>query len=336
MVRIGVIGAGFMGSMHTQCYALLPGVKLVGIADCRKEKAVELADKFGCIAYENAGNLLKNSEVDAVDICLPTFLHKKWVIKAAKAGKHVLCEKPIALTVKDADKMVEAADKQGVIFMVAQVIRFWPEYVRLKEIYQKGELGRLVSLHLTRLSPTPTWGWENWLGTSQKSGGALIDLHIHDTDYLQYLLGQPKSLYSVGRKVDEGYWHIMTSFKYPEMVVTAEGGWDFVDTFPFRMAFVANFEKGVVEYNSMYTKPFAIYTPGKSEFPQLAPDSPHPSEGGGNISALGGYYNEIKYFVECVEKREKPAVVTPEEARNSLGIALKEFKSAEKGKEIRL
>ena len=337
MVKVGVIGAGFMGAMHSQCYSLIPGAKLVGIADIRKDKGTELAHKFGNAAfYEKAEDLLKNPEIDAVDICLPTYLHPEWVIKAAAAGKSVICEKPIALTVEDADRMVEAAEKHKVIFMVAQVIRFWPEYIRLKEIYDRGELGKLISLRLVRLSPLPTWGWENWLGDAQKSGSALVDLHVHDTDYLLYLCGKPKSLYTCGRKTGGGYCHVMTSFKYPNFIVTAEGGWDFVDTFPFRMAFTANFEKGTVEYNSMTAvNPFGVYTEGKSDFPVLAQENIH-AEGGGNVSALGGYYNETKYFIECVERGKKPAIVTPEAARDSLALVLKEFQSAESGKEISL
>jgi len=337
MVKVGVIGAGFMGAMHSQCYSLIPGAKLVGIADIRKDKGTELAHKFGNAAfYEKAEDLLKNPEVDAVDICLPTYLHPEWVVKAAAAGKSVICEKPIALTVEDADRMVEAAEKHKVIFMVAQVIRFWPEYVRLKEIYDRGELGKLISLHLVRLSPTPTWSWDNWLMNSRKSGSALVDLHVHDTDYALYLCGKPKDLYSCGRKVEGGYCHILTSFKYSNFIVTAEGGWDFVDTFPFRMAFTANFEKGTVEYNSMTAvNPFGVYTEGKSDFPILAQENLQ-AEGGGNVSALGGYYNETKYFIECVERGKKPAIVTPEAARDSLSIVLKEFQSAESGKEIKL
>ena len=337
MVKVGVIGAGFMGAMHSQCYSLISGAKLVGIADIRKDKGIELAHKFGnAVFYDNAEELLKNPEVDAVDICLPTYLHPEWVIKAAAVGKSVICEKPIALKVEDADRMVEAADKHKVIFMVAQVIRFWPEYMRLKEIYDRKELGGLISLHFTRLSPLPTWGWENWLGDARKSGSALVDLHVHDTDYLLYLCGKPTSLYSCGRKVEGGYCHVLTSFKYPDFIVTAEGGWDFVNTFPFRMAFTANFEKGAVEYNSLAAvNPFGVYTKGKSEFPKLVKETIQ-AEGGGNVSSLGGYYNETKYFVECVEKGKRPTIVTPEAARDSLALVLKEYQSAESGKEIKL
>ncbi len=334
MARVGVVGAGFMGTMHSQVYSLLPDAKLVGVADIRKDKAEELAHRFNCSAYSDPEELLKIPEVDAIDICLPTFLHAEWMIKAAQAGKDVICEKPIALKIKDAERMVKTAEKHKVIFMVAQTIRFWPEYVRLKEIYDKKELGQLVSLHLTRLSPLPVWGWENWIIDVRKSGSALFDLHIHDADYLLFLLGKPESVYTWGRKVAGGYYHVLTSYQYPKLMVTAEGGWDFPDTFPFRMSFVANFEKGTVEYNSLSPKPFAIYTAGKSEFPQLEVVVPQGVAAGGNISTLVGYYQELKYFVDCVRDRREPTVVTPEDAKNSLALVYKELESAEKGKEI--
>ena len=349
MVKIGVIGAGFMGAMHSQCYALLPGAELTGIADIRKEKAEELAKKFNAVAYKDAEELLK-SDVDAVDICLPTYIHREWVVKAANFGKNVLCEKPIALSLEDADEMVNSAHKNDIIFMVAQVIRFWPEYIRLKEIKDSGELGKLLSLSLSRLSPLPTWGWENWLQFPEKSGSALFDLHIHDTDYLLYLLGKPKAVFSSGTKVnggesypvdrilssgwDGGYSRIFSFFEYPDCPVSVEGGWDFVDVFPFRMAYVARFEKGVVEYNTGYSKPFAIYTQGKAEYPKLGEDIPKVTDTSGNISELGGYYSEIKYFVECVEGKKKPTIVTPEDARESLALVFKELESAEKGEKI--
>jgi len=335
MVKIGVIGAGFMGSMHSQCYSLIPEVKLIGIADIRKEKAKELSEKFNCLTYNDAEKLLKNPEVDAVDICLPTFMHKEWVIKAADAGKDILCEKPIALNLSEADEMVKTTQKAKVIFMVAQVIRFWPEYIKLKEILDKRELGKLSSLTLFRLSPTPTWGWKNWLTDPEKSGSALIDLHIHDTDYILHLLGKPTSIFSSGIKIKGGYSHIFTTFKYPEGVtIFTEGGWDFINNFPFTMAFTALFEKGIVEFNTRYEKPFVIYKEGKIDYPILGEDIPRVTDSSGNISELGGYYNEIKYFVECVRKKKKPEIVTPEDARDSLDLVLKEMQSADKGEKI--
>ncbi|PIZ15365.1 hypothetical protein COY51_05470 [Candidatus Desantisbacteria bacterium CG_4_10_14_0_8_um_filter_39_17] len=334
MVKVGIIGAGFMGGMHSQCYKVLENAKLVAIADSQLNKAQELANKYGAKAYGSADDLLADKEIQAVDICLPTFMHKEYVIKVAQAKKHVLCEKPIALTLKDADEMIAAAAKDKVKFMIAQVIRFWPEYVKLKEIVDSKQLGKIISLTCCRLSPTPTWAWQNWLGDAQKSGGALVDLHIHDVDYLYYLLGRPTSLFAQGRKVGEGYNHIWCTFKFKDGVTGfAEGGWDLAAQFPFTATFTAVFEKGVVEFDCRREKSLAIYTSEKTEYPRI--ESMTAEDVGGNVATLGGYFEEIKYFVNCVDANQEPTVVTSRDARNSLEIILLEIKSAMAGKVIK-
>ncbi|MEA3485508.1 MAG: Gfo/Idh/MocA family oxidoreductase, partial [Candidatus Aerophobetes bacterium] len=219
MVKVAILGAGFMGSMHAECYNNLSNAKLSAIADTDLARAEKLAKKYGVKAYSKPEELFKEKDIEIMDICLPTFLHKEYVIKAAQARKNILCEKPIALKVEDAEEMIEAANKVGVKFMVAQVIRFWPEYIKLKEIFDKGSLGEIVSISCTRLSPTPTWAWNSWLLDSEKSGGALLDLHIHDTDFLLYLLGKPISLLSLVPKSSLKYAHVFTPFLFPNNVV---------------------------------------------------------------------------------------------------------------------
>jgi len=134
MVKVGIVGAGFMGSMHANVYNLLPDSKIAGIADIRGEKAKSLAAKFKTIPYYDPQQMIEKQDITVIDICLPTFLHKEYVIKAAEMGKDVLCEKPIALTVEDANEMITACKKNRVRFMVAHVIRFWDEYRFLKEV----------------------------------------------------------------------------------------------------------------------------------------------------------------------------------------------------------
>jgi len=308
MIRVAIVGAGFMGKMHAEVYRNLNKAKLIAIADSDLEKAQLLADKHKATAYSSLGELINREDVDAVDICLPTFLHKECVIKAARLGKDILCEKPIALTLKDAEEMLQVAKKARVKLMIAQVIRFWQEYVILKKIHQSGELGRLLSITLTRLASTPTYAWDNWLIDAKRSGGALLDLHIHDTDYLLYILGKPVSLAS---RVSPGrlkYAHIFTTFTFPDEVIAfSEGGWDMPDNFPFLMAYTALFEKGAVEFNLRNEKTLAIYRSGKKiEYPTVKPELKTKANGGGNIADLGGYFSEIKYFIDCLENNEYP------------------------------
>lgn len=338
MIKVAIIGAGFMGKMHAEVYQNLNKAKLTAIVDSDLEKARLLADKYKATAYSSLGELINQEDIDAIDICLPTFLHKEYVVEAARLGKDILCEKPITLTLKDAEEMIQAVKEAKVKLMVAQVIRFWPEYVELKRIHQSGELGRLLSITLTRLSPTPTWAWDNWLADAERSGGALLDLHIHDTDYLLYLLGKPLSLAS---RVSPGrlkYAHVFTTFTFPNKVIAfTEGGWDMPDNFPFTMAYTALFEKGAVEFNSRHEKTLAIYRPGKKvEYPTARPELETTVSGGGNIADLGGYFSEIKYFIDCLENNEETTEASAQSARDSLEIALSEMKSADSGKIIEI
>jgi len=338
MIKVAIIGAGFMGRMHAEVYGNLSKAKLIAIADSDLEKAQLLADKHKANAYSSLGELTNQEDIGAVDICLPTFLHKECVIKAARLGKDILCEKPIALTLKDAEEMLQVAKKARVRLMIAQVIRFWREYVILKKIYQTGELGRLFSITLTRLASTPTYSWDNWLTDVKRSGGALLDLHIHDTDYLLYLLGKPLSLVS---RVSPGrlkYAHVFTTFIFPHNVIAfSEGGWDMPDNFPFTMAYTALFEKGAVEFNSRNEKTLAIYRLGKEiEYPTVEPELKAKANGGGNITDLGGYFSEIKYFIDCLENNEQPGKASAQSAKDSLEIVLSEMKSADSGKIIEI
>ncbi len=339
MVNVAILGAGFMGKVHAECYSNLSKAKLVAVADIDQKKADELAKKYNACSISQPNKVIEDENIHLIDICLPTFLHKEYAIKAAQAGKHILCEKPIALRLEDADEMIKEAKKAGVKFMVAQVIRFWPEYVKLKQIYQEGTLGKLLSLSLTRLGLLPTWSWNKWMLDPEKSGGAILDLHIHDTDYLLYLLGKPISLFSQGIKTKIGYGHIFTTFTFPEGIVAfVEGGWDIVaDEFPFTMTYRAIFEKGVIEFNNRKEMTLSVYSKGKKvEHPSLQ-DKLFPLKNfGGNISDIVAYFLEIKYFVECIENDTSPILADATSARDSLEVLLLERKSAEEGKVVEL
>ncbi len=337
MVRVGIIGAGFMGSMHGTVYSQLPDVKIVGIADIRGDKAKSLATKFKTIAYFDPDQLIKKEDVTLIDVCLPTFLHKEYVIKAAEAGKDVICEKPIALTVEDADEMIKVCEKNRVRFAVAQVIRFWSEYKYLKDIYDSGKYGNLITITMRRVSPIPTWGWQDWLLDQEKSGGALIDLHIHDTDFLLYLVKErPKKIYSKIAKRNGLDAHVFTIFTFKNgMIAEVEGCFDFPPNFPFEMSFTAKFEKATIDFNSNKSPSLVCYElSGKIDKPIFQKIKANGVEG--NIEDLGGYFFELRYFIDHIIHNKPFQIVTPQDARNSLEIVLKEKESALKGIEVEM
>ena len=310
---------------------------MVAIADVNKDKlkgdwasiagniddpSTKSVDLTGIKTYAKAEDLIKDPEVDLVDITLPTYLHADYAIKALKAGKHVLCEKPIALTMAQAERMVAAAKKAKGLFMVAHCIRFWPEYEVTKKMIDKKTYGPVYSATFRRVSPTPVWGWRNWLQKHKLSGGALIDLHIHDIDFVNHLFGRPQSVTAVGMsKTSGGVDHIVADYTFlrKNLQVTAEGGWAFPPTFPFSMAFTIVCEKATIEYSSAASPSLTVYTAtGRTLTPKVA--------------AGDGYSREINYFLDCIRKGEKPTRVTLEDARDALKVAWAEMKAVRTGR----
>jgi len=335
MIKIGIIGCGFMGKVHANCYRALQDVKVIGVSDIRQDRAKEIANLTGARVFTDADELINNKEIDAISILLPTHLHKELVIKTAQAKKHIFCEKPFALTVKDAEEMIKEAKKAKIKLMIGMVLRFWPEYIEFKRIVDSKIYGRLATLTCTRIGSHPMYSWGRWYSDPKRSGGAALDLHIHDTDYIYYLLGKPKSVYSLRKRTNKNLEYIYTNYKYKDTVVNAEGGW-VEQSFGFIQAIRGVFEDGtVLEYNSK-NQPLIIYRRDKAELVNISKPKVDCIDTGGNISERGGYYNEIKYWIECLQNNKYPERVTPEDAKESLEIVLKEIKSAEIGKEILL
>jgi len=238
----------------------------------------------------------------------------------------VLCEKPIALTLAEAGRMVAAAEKAKGKFMVAHCIRFWPEYEVAKKLVDEGALGKVYSASFRRVSPTPTWGWRNWLQNSKLSGGALIDLHIHDLDYINWMFGMPGAISSSGiTKTSGGVDHIVTNFYYPDrnLQVTAEGGWAFHPAFPFSMSFTLVMEQATLDYHSAATPALRLYLKdGSIQKPRVPKGD--------------GYSREIEYFLDCIRKDQAPRTVTALDAQQALMLALAEQRAVRSRKLVKV
>jgi predicted dehydrogenase len=310
-----------MGKMHGNVYKLLPNAELVACCDATPSRGEAYGKEFGIPTYADLEEMLSKHDIDIVDICLPTFLHKDFTVRAAKAGKHVFCEKPMAMSLDEADAMTAACKTAGVTLMLGHCIRFWPEYALLKQIVDDKRYGKLISLNLTRLGEFPFWSADNWLADETKSGGGVLDMHIHDTDFALYLLGWPEKIYSTGNVDSRGPSYAFTTLQYPGAVVHLEGGWNLPSQTPFRMTFRAVFENGAA---FMDGGPMTLYSNGKE--PEVPEFETIAAEGGGNISSLGGYFLELKYFVEKVSAGQAVEIVTPESSRESLKLVLEEIK----------
>ncbi len=320
MLKVGLIGCGFMGSMHANCYNNIPDAKVVAVADLRREKAEELAKISGADIYETGKELIEKADVDVIDICLPTYLHAEHALLAMDKVKYVFVEKPVTLTLDEGNALIEKAAATGAQVQVGQVIRFWDEYVELAKIVSSGKYGKIVNANFRRISPLPTWGWESWLLDISKSGGAGQDLHIHDVDYVLSILGEPKKFYSV-KTPNNGY--VNTVMQYDDCVVGVEGTWDLPENHPFQATFRVVFEKAVIENAD---GKFMCYTDaGAEEIKIEKVEVKGDGYKGGNVSDLGGYYNELVYFCQKANAGQSIEKATVKDAVASLEFLLREL-----------
>ena len=308
MIKIGIIGLGFMGETHVAAYRQLQSVldfKVTAVADTNREKAEKTAKLLDAKAYDSHQELIDQADINTADICLPTFLHYEFASKAISKGFNVFVEKPLCLNSKEAYSLTKLAEEKKVFAQVGQCIRFWTEYEYLKSLIDDGVYGKVKHLKLRRLSPRPSWGWNNWLLDEQLSGGAALDLQIHDADYALYLFGQPEKITSFANHTGEKYSSIVSELKYKDFTVMTEGSWDYPSSFPFEMSYIAAFEKATVIFSSLHGLQVCPEG-GKSFCPELKKECSAQNDAGGNISDLGGYYNELYYFIDCINKGVQP------------------------------
>jgi predicted dehydrogenase len=340
MQRVIIVGFGFMGGVHAQAYARIPGAKLVAIVDALPERAREQAAKISVEVpiFATLAEALAEVEADAVDICLPTDLHLEAITAAVTAKKHVFCEKPLAGSLDHARRIRAVVKKSKSRFMVGHCLRFWPEYQAFERFVREKRAGKLLSLTMQRRSARPTHSAGDWINKPKRSLGAALDMHIHDVDYLVHLLGTPKAVFATATRDFAGYSHIFTSYVYKGVCVQAEGGWNYPAPWGFQMAFQAVFENGTVEFDSSWqqTIRFSIGGDKAQPLPFDVPGAGESTSGSGNISSLGGYYNELAYFIDCLESGTKPKISTLEQAAESLRVVLAEHKSAEAGRVVTL
>jgi predicted dehydrogenase len=339
MVGVGLVGVGFMGGMHFRQYEQLTDrAKLVAICDTEPDRRAgdwskvggnigdpqaNKRDLKGVAQYEDYKQLIADPNVQLVDICVPTYMHCEIASAALKAGKHVLSEKPMALTVEECDGMLALAAESSGKFMIGQCVRFWPECAWLKDAIDDKRYGALKTLHLRRQASTPDYSLNDWLLDPTLSGGAILDLHVHDTDYALFLLGKPKAVTAQAyQRVPGSYDRVHALWHYnPELIVQIEGAWDLPSGFGFNMGFTAVFEDAAAIMDMNTGKPLTVFKKdGSTETPQV----------GGN----DGYFNEIVYFLDCIEKGQSPQVSTPAESREAVALALAEKESAKIGQTV--
>lgn len=332
-MKVAIVGAGGMGRQHLEVYKLMKDVEVVAIVDPDAENVKGKINNDSIAIYTSLDELLAREKINVVDICAPTYLHSKLAIKAMEQGIHVLCEKPISLTVDEASEMIRNAEINQVQFMVAQVIRFWPEYQYLKQVFDDQTYGALLQLQMSRISPAPNWSWNNWMLNREKSGGCPLDLHIHDTDFILHLLGKPLSINSI-ESIEEGVMeYISTHYEYDDLMVQADSGF-YTAPIPFTMTYNAVFEGATLQYKDYK---LTIYELNKDPIVVDVTQSPGETlEEKKAIQAVHGYYNEIRYFLDCVIENKQPLICSPESSKESLEMVYTELESAAEKKTTKI
>lgn len=329
-MRIGILGSGFMGATHARAYAKIPGVEVVAVSSLNRDKAEKLAAEVGARAVSDNRAIIEDTSIVAISNTLPTHLHAATTIAALEKGKHVLLEKPFALLAEETDDMVASARAAKRILMVAHVVRFWGEYVTLVEFVRSGKIGRPISAVATRLSQLPAWS--DWFLNPAWSGGAVLDLAVHDFDALNWLFGQPKSVYARGRELKPQLWNdIHAIVDYGDVNGVVDGSEFMPAGYPFTAALKVLCEGGVIEFlfraggvslEMGGGSSLIVHEAGKSY-----PLTPKPGD---------AYENQIAYFVQCLREGRAPEQGTPEQARLAVATSNAARRSLETGEVVAL
>ena len=331
MLRVAVLGAGFMGGTHARAYHALPEIEVAGIYAPGGGRAGPLAEELGTRWTDDIRALIADPAVDAVDVCLPTPEHRSATEAALNAGKHVLLEKPLALTEADADALVARAAATDRVFMVAHVLRFWPEYIELQRLVAGGQVGRPRSGLATRRQPFPAWS--ALFARSDLTGGAVIDMMIHDYDALNWIFGTPLAVTARGeRNPRSGGWdQVQALIDYGGASALVDGGMTMPESYPFGSRFEVLCERGALEYHFRAggrsvemgggANDLTLF-PSEGEPVRLTPEQRDP------------YAAEVAYFVDCVRRGEPATRATPADARLALRVALAARESLEQGGQI--
>ena len=323
-MKVAVVGCGGMGSYHATCYANMPGVTVVGVHDTDAGAMQRLADLTGAGVYASYEEMLERSGCEAVSIATPSHLHKTFAVRAAEAGKHVISEKPIALTLADAEEMIRVCEERGVRLFVGHVVRYYPEYATMKDKIAEGAIGRVGVAHTRRAGGYPG-DLKPWFANYEQSGGVVLDLLIHDLDFLRWTLGEVRSVYGLHRAEGKVEYASATLIFEDGSVANAEGYWGYPG--PFRTTVEIAGSQGVLRSDNARAESLKVLrsappTEGRT-FVEV-PSSP---------AYVPPHELELRDFIDCIRTGREPKV-TAHDSYKALELGLAVMESARTGKAI--
>jgi predicted dehydrogenase len=326
MVKVGIVGLGTMGRQHAEAYRQMPDVQLCAVYDHHLDRAQAFAQEFNTVVAPDFKTLLQQCEI--VDICTPTYRHAEYALPAIEAGKAVVCEKPLARTLQECEQIVEAVRKYNTIFMPAHVLRFFPEYRMAHQMVRAGTLGTVASVRMRRGGDFPRTK-SDWYADFEKSGGIIMDLIIHDIDWVRWTLGEVERLYAKAltfRGLEHLDYTLVTMRLRSGAIAHIEGTW--CDPGGFRVSFEICGDSGMLEYDS--AQMVALRVARRAEAGQAGgvevPESP---------AVENPYYLELRHFVECYQSGQPPEI-TGEDGMEAVRLTLAAIESARTGAVVHL
>ncbi|WEK55959.1 MAG: Gfo/Idh/MocA family oxidoreductase [Candidatus Cohnella colombiensis] len=321
MFHVLIIGAGTMGKTHIQAFSHMEDVKIIGVID-KKGQDVELE----CPVFSSFEEALMSIErIDIVDICVPTPLHLEFIKKAADAKLNIICEKPIARSLEEGLESIRYCQQKNVKLFVAHVLRFFPEYERAKELLDNNAIGKVGVARTTRAGSYPR-GWNDWYSNYESSGGLILDMVIHDIDFLRWCFGDVERVYAKGTfgKGFEKLEYALITLRFKNGVIAhVEGSWAHDS---FSMKFELAGTNGVIDYDSLKDKSIEarIRIQEASVGGVPVPESPLKTT---------PYYRELRHFMDCLKTGETPKV-TADDALEAIKISLSAIESIRTNKPI--
>jgi predicted dehydrogenase len=366
VIRVGIVGIGFMGWIHWLAWHKLRGARVAAISTRNRKRLAgdwreikgnfgppgEQVDLAGVATYAEVDDLLADPRVDLVDITLPTSLHADVAIRALEAGKHVLCEKPMALTLAECKRMVAAAERRtdnlvrrnpkqadgqdcpsdAPQLFIAHVLPFFPEYAWARKVIASGKYGGLLGGAFRRVIADPKWMKDYW--SPEHTGGPMLDLHVHDAHFIRLLFGMPEAVSTAGRVRDglAEFWHSQFRFAESGVVVEATSGTINQQGRAFEHGFEIHLERATLLFQfavlggegSYLCAPTLLDSRGGVERPKLA--------GGDPIDAFAA---ELREVVQCVQAGRSSEILGAELAQDAMRICERESASLRRARPIK-
>ncbi|MFQ6094890.1 MAG: Gfo/Idh/MocA family protein [Candidatus Bathyarchaeia archaeon] len=328
-LSVGIVGCGRAGEEHARAYSSISGVRVLAVADIDEGKARDLARKCGAdTSYRDYNGILEDPRIDAVSICLPHYLHSKVSVEAAEAGKHILCEKPMANNLDEADEMIRAAKKAGVTLMIAENVRFHPINLKLKELIEQNHIGEVFLARIFRDHEMHAYLRKRpWFLSKEKAGGGIwMAGGVHDVDALRMLIGEVKtvSLFQAKRvfREMEGDDTVAAILRFRSdalgVVTESFSTKTFGQPSPHGCPSVINGSSGTITVVSDEIKIYGEKVGNTDGCIRI------------KVEERDTFIEEIKHFRRCIEKGVEP-VTSGEEERRTLAVVCAGYESLDMG-----